>query len=203
MNNTEIDNYIKKFNKDVVAALREATPNHKQSDSIDRYLTHEIRTLQKTKRQILSEIHKIKYKNGLDTNHLKMLKELLKITRKKLLTAFNQSVNDYWFKKISRISPHSNENMFPQLNSIFRQNNNNQLPIFEIETRDNVKILNNPYLNINALSVHNGKYILSKHIDKANALAKHFAAINNEKRVSSSESLERERESCPPRGIII
>lgn len=92
-------------------ALQRATPKHKQSDSIDRYLTPNIKLLQNAKSKIITEIHKNKNtnKNRKEDDNLQALKSLLKIVFKKLQSEFNNSVNDYWYKKISKIT-HSNFN---------------------------------------------------------------------------------------------
>lgn len=65
------------------------------------------------------------------------------------------------------------------------------MPNLEIPSNNNEIIINNPFININDLSVCNNKYIINKQIDKAITLAKYFADINNKKRNSSSQAIER------------
>lgn len=80
--------------------------------------------------------------------------------------------------------------MFPQINSIFRSKNKNEIPNFETPINRNPLFENNLIVNTSSLIARDDNYIISKPIDKANCLAKYFADINNVERNSASQRLE-------------
>ena len=40
---------------------------------------------------------------------------------------FNKAINDYWYAKIKNITLHGHKNLFPEINRIFRSQNQTQI----------------------------------------------------------------------------
>lgn len=187
--NNEIDNFIGTLNNNIINELHKVTPKYKNNDSIKRYTNKEIKQLQSLKSKILTEIHKLNKKfihNGI---LISALKNALVITRNKLKKIFDKNVNEYWYDKISKIKSHDSQNMFPQIKSIFKNNNTSEIPNIIIET-NNTELINNETINIDKCQKLEDKVIISNPQDKANVLARYLANINNMKRDSSSPRLE-------------
>lgn len=119
------------------------------------------------------------------------LGRLLSIAKKTLQIVFNNSVNNYWHKKIAKITPHNSKNMFPQINTIFRHKNIEEIPNFETSINLNPLIIDNPDIDSGRLGIRGDNYIVTRKEDKANLLVKHFANINNSTGPSASSALER------------
>lgn len=103
---------------------------------------------------------------------------------------FNKEVNKYWTNKLKKIDVKYSETMFPQINSIFRNNSNSNIPNLTVDKNNN-NLINTEVINI-ARCVRTGNdIIISDPHDKANVLAKYLSDINNMNRKLKSEPLER------------
>lgn len=142
------------------------------------------------KSQILTKIHKIKYRDGYNGELTEFYKKLLSRIKKNFQDKFNNSVNKYSYEKIKKIKPHGEDNLFPQLKSIFFNNNKSEIPNLIIPNNKK-ELFTDINIDIKNCSLFNNNIIISNPTDKANVLAKHLADINNTKLRPNSEGLER------------
>ncbi|KOC61611.1 hypothetical protein WH47_05758 [Habropoda laboriosa] len=132
----EIDEYIDKLSDNINKAIDHATPQiPKNQNATDKYVTPLITRLRKQKSYTLTQINRLtKPENYTIANDTLITahKDILKIIRNELKFAFHESVNNFWKKKISAITPRNSSKFFPTLNSIFRPKDTNNIETLNI-----------------------------------------------------------------------
>lgn len=89
LNNDDIEKITSELSASIADELYRATPIVEQHDTIKRYITPEIKNLQKLKSRVLSEIHKLKFRKQGNEETLHLLKLTLNKIKKELYNSFN------------------------------------------------------------------------------------------------------------------
>lgn len=105
-----------------------------------------------------------------------MLRDL-KIELKHEIT---RSMNDYWEKRVCSISHSNYKTFFPEINKVFRNKNQLEIPCLRIPEK-NKNILDLADINSsNLIKDSNNNYIIQELEQKLDVLGSHFALINDQ-----------------------
>lgn len=151
LTNDEIDTYIVLVDKIIKNAVEKTVPKFKSYNSMDRYNSKELIKLHKHKSKILSEIKKLNRINNKNNRQLITLKSLIKNINILIKENINKESNKYWENKIRSITPKDSVNMFPILNKIFRNKNQQEIEKLKIPIGDSTSI---GKAGINARELH-------------------------------------------------
>ena len=115
----------------------------------------------------------------------------LHITKIELKNQFNKAINDYWYAKIKNITLHDHKNLFPEIERIFRSQNQTQThyPNFIISPNKTEIIKNVKIDQIKIPNDEQGNFIITNYKDKLNILGAHFASVNKLNRDMGRQSL--------------
>ncbi|CAK9799901.1 Probable RNA-directed DNA polymerase from transposon X-element [Anthophora quadrimaculata] len=178
----EIDEHIDKFSDNINNAIDHATPRiPNNQNTTDKYVTPHIKRLRKDKSHILTQINRLtkpeNYTRANDTL-IAAYKDILKTIRNELKKAFHESVNSFWKKKISGISPRNSSKFFPTINSIFRPKNSNNIETLKIPMT-NTYLFQKTNINPNTQQTDsNNNYIITDTEQKLNILGTHFETVH-------------------------
>ncbi|XP_033303746.1 uncharacterized protein LOC117207545 [Bombus bifarius] len=129
LTNRQIDAFIDEIEKHTQTALQKSVPNIKQKNSCEPYINNKIKELHRDKSYIISKINNIKLNYSYDKREeLEFPKYLLYKIKAQLKQEFAISINHYWTNKIKNISKNDSANVFPQINQIFRPQEQNPIP---------------------------------------------------------------------------
>ncbi|CAK9799903.1 RNA-directed DNA polymerase from mobile element jockey [Anthophora quadrimaculata] len=189
----EIDEYIDKLSDNINNAIDHATPQiPKNSNSTDKYITPLIKRLRKQKSYILTQINRLtKPENYTRANDILITahKDTLKIIRNELRKAFHASVNDFWKKKISSITPHNSSKFFPTINNIFRHKDSNNIETLKIP-KTNTHLFQKAKINPNSQQTDSQNNVLITDTEqKLNILGAHFETVHTQNQHMGKQQL--------------
>ncbi|CAK9832643.1 RNA-directed DNA polymerase from mobile element jockey [Anthophora retusa] len=189
----EIDKYIDKFSNHINNALDQATPRIPNNrNSADKYVTPHIKRLRQHKSYLLTQINRLtKLENYTHANDtlIAAYKDVLKTTRNELKKAFHESVNSFWKKKISGISPRNSSKFFPTINSIFRPSNFNNIETLKIPMT-NIHLFQKTNVNPNTQQTDTqNNIIITDTEQKLNVLGTHFEAVHTQNQHMGKQQL--------------
>ncbi|XP_076751563.1 uncharacterized protein LOC143423842 [Xylocopa sonorina] len=116
----EIDNHIDTLNKSILQAIETTVPRiDHDKNSTDKYITPKIKNLRKQKSYTITQINRLtnpwNYTSAYNSV-VSMYKETLKIIRYEIKKALQESISNYWSRKVSKISIKSPSELFPSVN---------------------------------------------------------------------------------------
>ncbi|XP_033347677.1 uncharacterized protein LOC117232433 [Bombus vosnesenskii] len=192
LTNRQIDSFIDEIEKHTQIALQKSVPNIKQKNSCEPYINNKIKDLHRDKSYILSKINNIKFNYSYDKREeLELLKYLLYKIKAQLKQEFANSVNHYWTNKIKNISKNDSANMFPQINQIFRPNEQNPIPPLK-SPPENASLIQEADITIhNTIKDTEGNFIISKTTEKLDIIGTHFSKIHTQNEHMGREQLNR------------
>ncbi|CAK9827467.1 hypothetical protein ANTRET_LOCUS5156 [Anthophora retusa] len=177
----KIDMYIQEIEHRIIYAMELAIPKLKPQNSIDKYLTKRIRQLIKEEKDTISAHRRILRAGTIGplTNHvLRILNNRIKALKNKIRAETQKVVNDYWYKRIKQINPSKPDQMFKEINRMYRKKTTLQLPTLRIP-ENNTYILNCADIDtITLLKDDTGKFEINNITDKLNILGTQYATIN-------------------------
>lgn len=132
LTNIEIDNKIDELEQIIKKALENNTPKYKKINYLKDYILPQIIKLQKAKSGLLSKIHRLKRSINRDKDEIRVYEYTLIEIKQKINNLLNININKYWEKRISKIKIHDHNNLFPEINRIFKNRIENELPNFKI-----------------------------------------------------------------------
>ena len=142
LSNEEIDRYLQRMDETIKQTMDRTIPRYQQTGNVDIYRNATIDALHLQKSRLLSRL-KTLYRRFTDrqNSEVRTLKSLIKNLQMLIKENYRLSVNLHWNNKIRAVKS-NNPSMFPQINKIFRRNNQNDLPCLKIpRTTNNEQIL--------------------------------------------------------------
>lgn len=192
INNKNVNDHLERINEDIREAMNEAIPKTKPQNSMEVYINAEIKKLHKYKSFLLTQLNK-NYKKYQDPENLEYInyKNLIKKIKYQLKLEFNKSISNYWQKKVENIR-HTETDMFPQINRIFRQKNKNSLPALVKIKADHEKLLRNIQIDPTTLERdRENNFVVKREKDKPNVIGAFFADIHSQNQHMGKTGLSR------------
>lgn len=192
LSNDEIDEHLKALDEIIKHTISEIVPRIKPKNNTDSYMNDRIKTLQKQKSKLLTQLNKMyRQFQTHDTFRLNSLKQQLKKTKETLKLEFKVSINNYWRQKIEKISAKDPKNMFPQVNQIFRPRKKADIPDLVIE-QNKRNLLTETNIDASKLRKNTtGEYIISDASHKLDIIGAHFANTHTQNANLGREQLTR------------
>ncbi|XP_076660285.1 uncharacterized protein LOC143363606 [Halictus rubicundus] len=174
----EIDNYTDKLNTSINSAIDNTIPRIPNDyNSTDRYITPTIKNLKKLKSTLITRLNRltaITNYTAVNDTRIALTKYTLKIIRKEIKKAFQRSVSDYWRKKISNISKHNSNDLFPSINTIFRAKRQSTINTLKIHNSNSDLLAKANIDSVNTQTDDDGNLLITDIKDKLNVLGAHF-----------------------------
>lgn len=182
----EINTYINTLDNNILESMEISIPKNKQTNSTDKYISHRYKKLKKYKSYILTSIHRLEKQKRLHPldpypiTDLIRLKKLKNNIKNEMIKEITNTMNNFWENRISNVSTNNSKVMFPEINRIFRNKKQNELPPLLVpKNKENLLVLAN--INKNTANKDSkNNYIIYELEQKLNLLAAHFASINNQ-----------------------
>lgn len=191
MSNCEIDDCIDMLDNQIESIIIQTVPRVKHTSNMSAFSTPAIKRLQQEKSKLVSAIFHLYRTNQNNNNTLiATLKSMLKNIKTLLKQHFNNSINDYWYNKLSTISQKDSHNMLPQINRIFRKKSRDCLPDFKVDANDT--IISNANIDKHDLFTMDNKSIITNDVDKLNIIGRHFESIHRQNANLSSPEFKHE-----------
>lgn len=106
------------------------------------------------------------------------MKKSLKQIRYTIKLAFTESVNNFWNKQVDKISVKDSKNLFPSINKLFRQKEQNVTDAIKIPSNATSLLQDADTDRVTSKADTNGNYTIVNPIDKLNVLGAHFQAVH-------------------------
>lgn len=159
-------------------ALEKAITKIKERNSTDIYINKEVKKLRKVNNKILTKIQKLNKLPLTNRRELAFLKKKSKEIKEQKRKEFNNSVSNYWKKRIKNICRKNAKTMYLEINKLFRKKESLKLPTLKIKITDQ-NLLNKTNINASVFIIDNeGNFLISDEKQKLNLIAMHFAEIN-------------------------
>ncbi|CAK9806151.1 Probable RNA-directed DNA polymerase from transposon X-element [Anthophora plagiata] len=179
----EIDIHIDTLNKNILHAIENTVPRiDHNTNSTDKYITPRIKNLRKQKSYIITQMNRLTNLRNYTSAHdltIDTYKKALKAIRYEIKKAFQESVSNYWKRKVSNISLHKPKELFPSVNSIFRPKNSSDIDILKIPTT-NRNLLEKANLNPQSLPIESNKFLITDTAHKLDIIGAHFESVHTQ-----------------------
>lgn len=142
LTNSEIDQYLERMDETILRTMNRTIPKYKERNETDMYRNATIDALHRQKSGLLTRL-KLLYRRFTNSNDLEIrtLKSSIKNINQLIKENYRLSINLYWNNKIRAVNS-SDPSMFPQINKIFRRNDQNELPCLKLQrTTENRDVL--------------------------------------------------------------
>ncbi|CAK9813144.1 Nucleic-acid-binding protein from transposon X-element [Anthophora plagiata] len=179
----EIDIHIDTLNKNILHAIENTVPRiDHNTNSTDKYITPRIKNLRKQKNYIITQMNRLTNLRNYTSAHdltIDTYKKALKAIRYEIKKAFQESVSNYWKRKVSNISLHKPKELFPSVNGIFRPKNSSDIDILKIPTT-NRNLLEKANLNPQSLLIESNKFLITDTVHKLDIIGAHFESVHTQ-----------------------
>ena len=186
----EINFQLQHITDTISQSMADIIPTYKQSDSINKYLNHKIRKLQKDKKYIVSLLHKLHILDP--TARLRITREA-KRTQKRLSKAlqreFKLSIEGYWNNTIKNIDFRKSDSFFPKINAIFRPKSFANIDNIHVQ-EDEINLLDRSGCNLDNIQKSGNEYVFTERLDKLNIIGAHYEYINSPRFINNDTRLK-------------
>ncbi|XP_055858712.1 uncharacterized protein LOC129921081 [Episyrphus balteatus] len=178
LSNSEIDGYLQQMDDTILQTMNRTIPKYKERDQNNVYRNTSIDALHRQKSGLLTRLKRL-YRRFTDPHDLEIrtLKSSIKNINQLIKENYRLSINLYWDKKIRAVNS-SDPSMFPQINKIFRRNDQNELPCLKLQrTVENRDVLLTAGINPGEAVFDDDLFIIEDPQEKVEAVGAAFQQV--------------------------